>query len=53
MLSHYTQLTEHIMLKTEDQLSQISELNYIKCEFEQKLLESNSVILTLENETKT
>lgn len=53
MMSHYTQLVEHVISKAEDQLLQINELNYIKSEFEQKLLESNSIITTMETEIKT
>lgn len=53
MLSHFSQLSGHMLSKSEEYLRQVQELNYMKSEFEQKLLESNSVINSLENEIKT
>ena len=53
MLNHYGQLNDHIISKVEDQTSYIDELTYLKQEFEQKLLESNSNIQTMEDANHT
>lgn len=53
MLSHFSQLSELMATKGEDYLRQVGELTSLKSEFEQKLLNSESVIGSLELEIKT
>ena len=53
MLSHFSQLTEHLLQKSEDFVGQIGELTSIKSDFEQKLLESNSIIQSLGHEIQS
>ena len=40
MLSHYAQLTDHLVAKAGDQVTHVAELSEVKLEFEQKLLDS-------------
>ena len=53
ILSHLTQLTDHVLQKGEEQVKSIGELNYVKSDVEEKLLQSNSIIQTLEQEIQT
>ena len=48
MFNHFAQLAEHVLEKADDQVSQLNELTYMKNEFESKVLESHTVIDTME-----
>ena len=50
MLSHFTQLSEHLIEKSGDFIKQIQDLNSMKADVEHKLSESNSIIQSLEHE---
>lgn len=50
MLSHFTQLSEHLIEKSGDFVRQIQELSVAKSDIEHKLSESESIISSLEDE---
>ena len=53
MLSHFTQLSEHLIDKSGEFVRQIQELNAAKGDIEHKLSESESIIQSLEDEIQT
>ena len=50
MLSHFTQLSEHLIEKSGDFVRQIQEVSVAKSDIEHKLSESESIISSLEDE---
>lgn len=52
MLSHFAQLTEHALSRSQEQIQTIEELSLMKAEFEQQTLASTSQIHSLEAELK-
>ena len=53
MMNSFSTLCEHLIEKSEEQQKQISDLSYFKTDFEEKLLNANSLIQSLEVELKT
>jgi hypothetical protein len=43
MLSHFSQLSEHVLQKSEDQIRLVQELSLTKNNLEQRLMEAGSI----------